>query len=241
MLYPPRKTYLLPVVFWTLLAVVFFMVEQWASNTDFWDKFPFGWLAWIGLAFMAGLIIEDCTNEDSWLRKTVRSFFQVFTIELLTTPSKNTPDNEWLEILLRIRIIKNVKNANIVLTAHSCMNIAHARDDFILEKRDAQNLFKDETLDFTLGALSVKQYNGKPPIYDAWGSKVRLSGDTDGMHSLHGGTENLVEIDVRSGWFKQTETIFIATLQLDAGCLGRVFLARDTSPASLSFIPKYRD
>ena len=73
-LYPPRKTYFLPVVLWTLLTVVFFMVEQWAGNTAFWQEFPFGWLALIGLAFMLGLIVEDSTNDDSWIRKTIRSF-----------------------------------------------------------------------------------------------------------------------------------------------------------------------
>ena len=213
------------------------MLEQYASTQDFWQKIPFLWLMGIVLAFWIGLIVQDCYNKDSWVRRIIKSFRKLFVIENVISNSKIAESREWVEVRCRVRFIRNKKNVSVVIRAYSCIN-ALARRDFILETHKLDQVYKDQQLTFVLAILPIKSYNKEPLGYQCWGQRYRKSGDIDGMVSLGDGSQNLVEIEVKSGWKTQTEHIFFAVMHKNSHEHGRVFIVHKNRPVPLTIEPQ---
>lgn len=232
----PRRTYVLPVAVSLALAVSWWMLQNYAANNKVWQSIPFGWLLMLCLTFSLGLLVQDAFTPDSWIRAYIADYCRIFTIDSITPAHKSTPAKEWLEVMARIRFLKNLEKARMVIRVYSCVNVRHASNAFVLVDRQI-TASTEHVEECVLAILPLKSYDGQAIGYQHWGSEYRESGDVDGIKSFLDGSENIVEIELRSGRRRQREHAFVAALHRNSFEHGRVFIVHQGSGVNLRFTP----
>jgi hypothetical protein len=204
--------YLIPLVASPLLAAIWWALEHLASGQTWWRSIPFGGVSLLLLAFGAGMLAQDWYSSPSWLRAKWRRIRLLFEVERVYTALRTTPEKEWLALEARLRFIRAASRVRLVISATSAMDFPHARHDFVVDARDYECIEKDQRETFVLAILPLKRSDGKPPGYQAWGSRYRESGDVEGMNPLADGTRNAVTFEARAGWRKQLDRVPFAVI-----------------------------
>jgi hypothetical protein len=219
----PSRLYLVPTLGSVVLTVAWWALESWASNAAWFQKIPFGWLLALLAAFGLGLLAEDFVNSDSWVRQFWAERNRLFMVERLTPASHQEPDRHWLQLVLMLRFTRNVKPASLVIRVHHCLNLPHAERTFVLlgEKFDG---VRDQTKKFSLAIIPLERTDGRALGHSVWGD-THESG-----HPLFEGSDNVVEIEMRAGWRRQQEYLFVGGMNKDSHEFGRVFLVAGRRP-----------
>ena len=224
----PPKSYL-AIAFGPLIGVAHWLVEEFAREQAWWHAVPFAWLIVLWSAFMLGLIVQDVANPDSWLKENLRAMRRILILEGVVPVHRTSPQREWLEITARIRFVRAVQNAQLVVRVDANTNVEHAREEFVLRNESCGHVATDERRQIVIAIVPLKRYDEQPLGYQCWGDRFRESGDVDGMYTLFAGTRSTVEIQARGGfWFKQSERFLLAATDAPGtGTSGRVFIDVD--------------
>jgi len=197
--------------------------EQWISAFFIWSELSFGTVTLWLLIFWAGAIVQDLYNPDSWIRLRWRKIRQLYDIESVGTACKTSPEKEWLALTIRLRVVRNIPKGRLTMRVESQIN-PRQTETFVLHTEEMSGIERAQEMKHTIAVIPLKRSDGKPLGYQSWGGHYWESGDIEGMKSLFDGSENICKIEMRSGWRKQIESVFIAVLHKDSYEHGRVFI-----------------
>lgn len=225
----PSKGYLTGPLGAGAITIARFLVET-KVGSEPWLIQHWYWLLGLCGAFTLGQAVSDYLNRESWIRRKVAALNQIFVVDSVVPVSKSTEQKEWLEITAMARFTRNVRRVHIITRIKYAINLPHAETSFVLDVKEWPLKTKDETERYVIAVVPLRRSDGHPLGYQVWGGRYRESGDVEGMHSFSGGTENIMEIEMRSGWRRQVSQTFIAGLQQQGEAFGRVFTAPPNSP-----------
>lgn len=228
---PPPRSYL--VVFLPMLGL---MTERWLSSQAWWQGTDLDFWSMIIVAFVFGLFFDDLWNHDSWIRKNFRILLEFYVVEFFDTPLRDNGEFSWLELTLRLRLLRGSNNVKFVIRAYSCMNKKTASQVFVLSELEIGVAAKDKLVEFVVGIIPVANITkiGKPQMYQTWGPNPRISGDAENMRTLFSGSDNMIQIEgYRDGKLSQSESIFFAVNDESGSDYGRLFVVRETTPVKL--------
>jgi hypothetical protein len=224
----PRRTYLLPLA--AMLCT--WAAQEWASGADWYADVPFGTIFGISVAFLAGLVVQDFYDPESWIRRLHSDWTRVFQIEWASFPHDATPSIEWLHLKVQVRYVKTIK---VSISVRVFYPLGRANEQtFVLHgdwEGPASLRAKDTLQGLTLATFPLRAYDGDPPGYDCWGAQLRRSGDDQGMRSLSDGTNTLIEINARTWRGAQTERVLLVWPEQRAGGYGRTAITENAAVA----------
>lgn len=201
-----------------------FMMEHYIENASFLSSIPFDLISMLFIAFVFGLLAQDVSNPESWLRKNRRELKKMFEIESIVPANNNDNAHSWLEITVHLKFIRDIKDVEIIVRAHSNYTLEHAKDVFLISTNAIASIHKDHSEKIVLGIIPLESHDGSPVGYQVWGDKYRKSGDVSGMKSLSSPSNNLVEITVKCKKHEQTEKVFLCMSSHRGGELGKYFV-----------------
>jgi hypothetical protein len=145
----------------------------------------------------------------------------IFEVEQVVPASQAGSDSEWIEIVAHLKFKKSFQAGEIALFAHPGADLLQALPVFLVYKLPSRNFLAGETLSVPIATVFVSQEN-KRPSNDFWGNSETV---INSQHDIAGVTENVAEIQLTNGTtVAQRFKIFFATLRLDSGGRGRVFI-----------------
>ena len=211
--------------------------EYWLTNSAFWQTIPFGQITIGVLLFWAGVVAQDLYSQDSWVRRKWAALRQMFVVESVVAQHRTDPSKEYLVLALTVRMTRNVREASFVMRVHEGVNHAHVDRVFVLES-SKMDIVKDQSKRRALAIIPLKRHDGAPLGYQVWGDKFRESGDVSGR-SILVGSDNVVEIEMRKRWRRQTERLFIASLHGNSHEFGKVFVVTSDHRTGLRVTPTF--
>ncbi len=203
------------------------VMEQYAESTSFLSYLPLDMISLFTIAFVFGLLAQDLSNKDSWIWKNYRIWRRLYEIEQIVPASVNNTTHSWLEITVYLNFIRDIKDVEIIVRAHSNYMLEHAKDVFLISTNNIPSINKDHREKIVLGIIPLESYDGSPVGYQVWGDKYRKSGDVSGMKTLSNSSNNLIEITVKCKKHEQTEKVFLYMNNQGGGELGKFFAMYD--------------
>lgn len=198
---------------------------NWLASLVNWQEFPGAWVSLLIIVFLVGLWLPETLDRNSSLRRRLRAWFGVFTLEKVFSASPQAENGyEWLEIRISITFISNFNGLRLSIYTDSNINVPHAREKFLIVSHKYGSVVSGQPITLTVANVPLSAPPGQAGGYSSWGDRHRLSGDVEGIKSFGENTEHIVEICARAGLRRQKEKIFIKHLNQKGGEMGRVFL-----------------
>lgn len=93
----------------------------WAANVQ-----PYAELFWpYAIGFVAGMLLQDVTNPQSWLRESWKLQIKKFEVEGLGV-GHSVDGPKRLEVNVHIKFLRRLKSADLALRVHSCTGMQYA-------------------------------------------------------------------------------------------------------------------
>lgn len=193
----PKPTYLIPFV----AGFANWSAEQWATSQEWFHGLPFGMIWWLCLAFLAGLVVQDTYNPDSWIRRNLRLWRASIVLDDVNHAHSSTNSIESVRLTARLRFIRDTK-ASVTVKVVELLGRPSERV-FVLHGpwEDENNYRADAILKLELANIPVKAYQGKALPPAAWTSHPNRS---HGGGTIIGGTNSLIEITAYTARGSQT-------------------------------------
>lgn len=221
----PNSLFVSSAIGTALIFAIKYAAQHLADQNHFLANLPYGLFTALAVAFWLGCIAENVSNPKGWSRRTWHEFVEVAVIEMSGLVSEIYKEQDWKRLKVSIRFIKSSKKVSISIRVHAALNISHAAETFILETHEYKNVEKDITKSFYAASFPPAPSPGYSPGYHSWGTRLRETGDTNGMISLLNGTQNLIEIDIKTWRGRQKLRIFAAFPATDSHNFGRFIVA----------------
>jgi hypothetical protein len=210
----------------------FFEAQTWYKAIP-WELLGLAWVF-----FILGVIIRDFMDRDSWIRKDLRLLTRCVEITAVATAYKTRPPQRaWLEATVHFRFVRDLRDVHVVTRISTNTNLKHACRQFLLQQCHHAHINKGRTERFVVAIVPLQDAPGVVLGPQCWSDTYREAGDVVGAEPLSAGTENFVDIEVSSRWFRQRERIFLAALSTNTMEHGRVFIVWPGTPAALTIDP----
>lgn len=212
----PKPTYGLALVAPVMQAVAF-VTEKFFTSTEWWSGWTQTWpmgTIWVGtIAFLAGLLIQDGYNNNSWIWANWKHFTRKFEVVGLYVKHA-VSDPKRLEVNVRIKFVRRIRSANLALRVHSCTGMQQAPHIHTIKVETLSDVMKDEQRTIKVATLIVP-YPGYTPFHSIWGN-APLSTDATAP-SLVGGSKNVVYLELTGPWMMgQRHKFFVVNLDYAA-------------------------
>jgi hypothetical protein len=232
----PKSYWALAIV--PLFSVGLWLLEKYVDEQSWWHRIPWRPLL-IGWAiFTAGVLFRDSMAPGSWLRGKFRRLVRSFEIETIATAYHTRPTHrEWLAVTIHLRFTRTLRKAHLLVRVSADLNIPHVNRQFLLQQLSRDRINSSHKEKLVVAILPLTDAPGTALGPQCWSDHYREPGDIDGLQSLSQGTDNIVDIEVRSNWWlPQRERIFLVAMSTKSMEFGRVFIAYDDVPAALAML-----
>lgn len=192
---PSRKARALP---YALVAAVW-IAEIVGPSSSWWMEHVQPYVDPLGLlsvAFLAGLVVHDVIDDNSWIRECWRTSIRKFEVTALTV-SHPADEPKRLEVNVWIRFLTDIKTATLAIRVHSCTGMSYQPAIHPIHIENLSNVMKDEKRTIRIAALAIS-YPGWKPVHSIWGPS-KLSADLKAP-SLIGGSKNVVFLELAGPW-----------------------------------------
>lgn len=182
----------------------------WAANVQ-----PYADSFWpYAIGFVAGMLLQDVTNPQSWLRESWKEQINKFEVEGLRI-GHSVDGPKRLEVNVHIKFLRRLKSADLALRVHSCTGMQYAPHIHPIKVEHLSDVMKDERHIIRLCTLVIS-HPGWTPYHSTWGSAPLST--TMSAPALIRGSKNVVYVELTGPWMlRQTQKFFVANLDYGSG------------------------
>lgn len=185
-------TYTFPFLFLSWRAVEW-IGQNYLQLQPWWPTLPWNVMLPSSLAFLAGLILQDAYNKDSWSRRRFAAFAQVFDVTHCWWDQAYDPARR--EVSVKLRMQRRVRGAELRLWS---VRSTGERSAF-LSRRQIQ-LAQGEEIHEILFTCPIHEASQERPRFGVTGPEVYA---TDPV-------EVIVLVEMSAGWRRQDYPVKIA-------------------------------
>ena len=198
---PTRKLHLIPAIGLLAIAGARFVFENWLPGTNWYQALDFKWIAATGAAFWLVLLLEDIVNRGSWVGDWIRKQRRLFVIDSFGPAQRR---NELITPTIHLRTVREVHNALFVVRVRQSVNVKHVQPTVFVVKRVPISMAKDQRKEVVIAEIPAVAEPGQALGHPTW-----ITVDDSKKH-IGIGSDNIVEVEMRTGWRRQKEYLFLS-------------------------------